>query len=142
MAAVEVRTASEGAVGDRATLRRIQLLTLVYGVLGGSVFGWWAGWFSGVVLTLTALATIVSFRGLEVMTRLLEPREHGDLGLYNSLLILLRYTVLAGGLVAALLLGSNHFLALVLGFSALPAALMTEGLLSGLHAVREASDDD
>jgi len=49
------------------------------------------------------------------------------------------------GLIAgagAFLLDSEHFPAIVLGFSTLPAALMTEGLLQALRALRGRDHDD
>lgn len=110
-------------------LRRIASLAVVYGAAGGVACAVWRGPVAGVVLTLSALASIVNFRGLEAFAILLEPQRQGTLGARNTLLITLRLVILAGVVVAALALGARYLLAVILGFSVLPAALITEAVI-------------
>lgn len=104
-------------------------MAATYGALGGLAYAVWRGPAGALVLTLSALASIVNFRGLEAFAILLEPQRQGTLGARNTLLITLRLVILAGVVSAALVLGARYLLAVILGFSVLPAALVTEAVI-------------
>lgn len=110
-------------------LRRIASLAMVYGAVGGLAYAASRGYVGALVLTLSAVASIVNFRGLEAFAILLEPQRQGTLGVRNTLLITLRLVILAGVVLAALALGAQYLLAVILGFSVLPAALITEAVI-------------
>ncbi len=104
---------------SRRVLRCALAVTAVAGALA-------LVWSLGAALTLTAagLVSSFSFRGLEMQVRALEPRADGRVGAKNLLFIVLRYTLLSAFIVAALLVGSREFIALILGFSVVPLALL------------------
>ena len=110
-------------------VRRVEVLSIVFAILGGLALTLARGWLDGLVLTLLAGLSIVNFRALQLQVLLLEPRTDGRLGSRNGLLILLRLTFLGVLVFGALVLGSRHLLALILGLAVVPAALMTEALL-------------
>lgn len=67
----------------------------------------------------------------------------GTIGWRPGLGALVRFGLLgAVACAAVLLLDSEHFPAIVLGFSTLPAALMTEGALQVVRALRGRDHDD
>jgi hypothetical protein len=119
-------------------LRRLEWLAALYGLAGalwllalrGSVAG-------ALVLTLTAAVSIVSFRGLQGLVGQLqagagrpEPRsETRPSDRRSRRLVWLRFSLLTLAPLASLWLDSDRALALILGFSVLPLAIMTEGLL-------------
>ena len=114
----------ELAVMSRRVLRYSLVVTVVAGALA-------LVWSLSAALTLTAagLVSSFSFRGLEMQVRALEPRVDGRLGAKNILFIVLRYSLLSAFIVAALLVGSREFIALILGFSVVPLALLISELV-------------
>ena len=95
-------------------------------------------WSLSAALTLTAagLVSSFSFRGLEMQVRALEPRADGRPGARNVLFIVLRYSLLSAFIVAVLLVGSREFIALILGFSVVPLALLISELVDRFAPVR------
>lgn len=121
----------ELAMMSRRVLRYALLVTVAAGAL-------LLAWSPSAALTLTAagLVSSFSFRGLEVQVRALEPRADGRLGARNVLYIVLRYSLLSAFVVAALLVGSREFIALILGFSVVPLALLISELADRFATVR------
>lgn len=120
---------SPGTESEVRILRRIAWLAVAYALVGAAAYGLWRGPAGALVLTLSALASIVNFRGLEAFAVLLEPQRQGTLGARNTLLITLRLVILVGVISAALALGAKYLLAVILGFSVLPGALITEAVI-------------
>ncbi len=108
--------------------RRVLRCSLVVTVVAGALALVWS---LSAALTLTAagLVSSFSFRGLEMQVRALEPRADGRVGSKNTLFIVLRYSLLSAFIVAALLVGSREFIALILGFSVVPLALLISELV-------------
>jgi hypothetical protein len=113
-------------------LRRIEVIAAVYGVAGGFGFaaalgsrlGWPLAWRRGLALTASAAVSIVALRSLEGVVRRLravEGEAPPGLGWRYPLRLLLLV-----GLVLLLLLGWHDGLAVVLGLSAVPLALLVE----------------
>ena len=92
-------------------------------------------WSLSAALTLTAAGVVssFSFRGLEMQVRALEPHADGRVGAKNILFIVLRYSLSSAFIVAALLVGSMEFIALILGFTVVPLALLISELASRFH---------
>ena len=88
---------------------------------------------AAITLTVAGLVSSFSFRGLEMQVRALEPRADGRTGAKNTLFTLLRYSVLSAVIVAALVVGSTEFIALILGFSVVPLALLFSELAGRFH---------
>lgn len=124
-------------------LRRLERLAAAYGVAGAvlllvlrrSVA-------AALVLTLTAAASIVAFRGLQGLVGRLqagagteEPGTRRDGDRRSRRLVWLRFGLLLLVPLASRLLDSERALALVLGFSVLPLAIMTEGLLQLVYVL-------
>jgi len=148
----------EGRLADPASLRRIERLAAGWTVVGavGLAAGAWASGMAGswpvalleaAVLTGVSTASIVAFRGLQRIVSSLGPadqdtRKQRTIGWRQGLAALLRLCLL-GALVigGSLRLGPQLTPALVLGFSTLPAALMTEGLLQVVRALRGKEHD-
>ena len=118
-----------------AMSRRVLRWSLVLTAIGGAAA---LAWSPGAALALTAagLVSSFSFRGLEMQVRALEPRADGRAGLMNSLFTVLRYSLLSAFIVAALLVGSREFIALILGFSVVPLALVVSELACRVGSVR------
>ena len=115
--------------------RRVLRCALAVTAVGGALCLFWS---LSAALTLTAagLVSSFSFRGLEMQVRALEPRADGRLGAKNLLFIVLRYSLLSAFIVAALLVGSREFIALILGFSVVPLALLISELTGRFVSAR------
>ena len=125
----------------RRQIRRIEVLAAVYGAVGGAGYLLLGNWAGAGILTLSALLSIVGFRGLQVQVRHLEPQAGGRLGPFNTLLILVRFSLLIIALLAGLTwMSSRHGLALLLGLTALPFALMSESLIQWGRSLRRATN--
>lgn len=145
-------------LADPASLRRIERLAVVWtvvGVVGVAIASrvsepaasWSEAALRAAVLTGVSAVSIVAFRGLQRIVSALGPadqdtRKQRTIGWRQGLAALLRLCLL-GALVigGSLQLGPRFSPALVLGFSTLPAALMTEGLLQVVRALRGKEDD-
>jgi hypothetical protein len=128
-------------------LRRLEWLAGAYGVAGGAlvlVLRRSVG--AAVVLTLAAAASIVAFRGLQGLvgrlqagadTETSEQRRDGGRRSrrFSRRFVWLRFALLLLVPLASLWLDSERALALVLGFSVLPLAIMTEGLLQLVYVL-------
>ncbi|HSL84210.1 MAG TPA: hypothetical protein VLF66_15665 [Thermoanaerobaculia bacterium] len=123
------------ALADPGTLRRLELLAVAWTVVGAAGF-FLAGAPSGaLVLTGASALSIVAFRGLQRIVSALQPEERA--GRRPGLAALVRFAVLFGLLAAgALLLDPEYFPAIVLGFSTLPASLISEGLYQAARSIR------
>jgi hypothetical protein len=89
---------------------------------------------AALVLTLTAAASIVAFRGLQGLVGQLRagdgrPDHRSSIDRRGRRLVWLRFSLLTIAPLASLWMDSERALALVLGFSVLPLAIMTEGLI-------------
>lgn len=149
---------------DLASLRRVETLAVAWTVVGaaGTAVLSPAGrsLAAALVLTAASAASIVSFRALQRVVSALRPEApenrtpagidspppDGDEPLprvaphrsgRETVIALLRWAALGALLVTgALLLDRDLFPAIILGFSTLPAALMTEGLWQAVRALR------
>lgn len=113
-----------GEVAAAGVLRRIQLVAAVYGAAAGAFFASALGWRRGLALTASAAVSIVALRSLEGVVRRLRatPVEAPPgLGWQYPLRLLLLV-----GLILLLLVGWHDLLAVVLGLSAVPLALLVE----------------
>ena len=122
-----------GAVASAPVLRRLQLLAAGYALALGTGFALLGAPRRGLVLTGGAAVSIVALRSLEGVVRRLSAIEQGPppgLGWRYPLRLLLLVV-----LVSTLILGGRDALALVLGVSAVPAALLVEAALQ-LTALR------
>jgi hypothetical protein len=123
----------EGAVASAPVLRRLQLVAAGYALVLGTVFALLGAPRRGLVLTGGAAVSIVALRSLEGVVRRLSATGLGPppgLGWRYPLRLLLLVV-----LVSTLILGGRDALALVLGVSAVPAALLVEAALQ-LTALR------
>ena len=113
-----------GEVAAASVLHRIEIIAAVYGIAAGAAFAVAAGWRRGLALTASAAVSIVALRSLEgVVRRLRATPEEAPPGLgwqYPLRLLLLV------GLILLLLVGWHDLLAVVLGLSAVPLALLVE----------------
>jgi hypothetical protein len=123
-------------------LRRLERLAGAYGVAGAmAMLALRRSPAAAVVLTLAAAASIVAFRGLQGLvgrlqagagtTETSEQRRGGDRR--SRRFVWVRFALLLLVPLVSLWLDSERALALVLGFSVLPLAVMTEGLLQLLY---------
>lgn len=114
-----------------AILRRIEKTMVFWGALGLVL---WLGFVRSLdgsaILTLTATASIVSFRGLQRLVWRLGSRDGGKIDRRSQISAGLRFGIILLLPAASLWLDSRQTFALIIGFSALPLALMTEGVLS------------
>ncbi len=115
--------------------RRVLRWALVVTAVGGALAFVWS-LSAAITLTAAGLVSSFSFRGLEMQVRALEPRADGRLGAKNILFIVLRYSLLSAFIVAALLVGSREFVALILGFSVVPLALLISELAGRFVSAR------
>ena len=119
---------------------RLERLAAAYGLAGGLLLLVRRSYEGALVLTLTAAASIVAFRGLQGLVARLGAGE-GRSGAPTSFdargrrLVWLRFSLLLLVPLASLWLDSERALALILGFSVLPLAIITEGLLQLAHAL-------
>ena len=117
---------------DRATeparvMRRLQVTALIYGVVGAVGFSL-RSLEQTVFLTLGAAVSIVSFRSLRALVGQLGTAEKGNPDERGRQRIWLRFPLLLLIPLVTLWLDSERTLALLVGFSVLPLALMTEGI--------------
>lgn len=132
-------------LADRGLLRRLELLAAGWTAVG--VLAWLAAGppAGALVLTGASAVSIVAFRGLQRIVAALGPRDETrdpTRARRPVWAALIRLGLLGALLMAgALLLDRGLFPALVLGFSTLPAALMTEGLLQAVRALRGKDHD-
>lgn len=152
----------EGRLTDLASLRRIEILAVAWAAAAGLGYGVGRSWAGAAVLTGASAASIVAFRGLQRVVSALGPEEPagrspgpelakpepdtgkiaGKIGWRTGLGALVRLGLLAGIVAAgSFLLEPEHFPAIVLGFSTLPAALMTEGLWQVVRALRDRGEE-
>lgn len=122
-------------IADRATLRRIETVAALYGLGGGIYWAWERGWRPGLSLTLMAGVSIVAFRTWEGVVRRLQPESTGTARKGGESRFLLRWALLLAVLGFAFVLGSRDLLALILGVTVLPLALITEAGLRLLGVV-------
>lgn len=152
-----------GTLADPGSLRRIELVTVAWTAAGAVAYGLVRSWPGALVLTGVSAVAIVLFRGLQRIVSTLgpggngppeppegggpvpaepapaepfPPRDRDAIGWRTALGAIVRLALLGAVAVAgSFLLEPEYFPAIVLGFSTLPAALMTEGLLQGLRAL-------
>jgi hypothetical protein len=127
----------EGRFAAPHILRRVEWLTLGYTLLAAAAFLARERRAGALVLTLLGLATIVGFRSLQGLVAGLHATETGRVGWRSVLLFLLRASLLGGAVLAAVACGSENILAWLAGVSALPAALLTEGMVQLVLSLRE-----
>jgi hypothetical protein len=113
-----------GEVAAAGVLRRIETIAAAYALVAGAAFAATSGWRRGVALTASAGVSIVALRSLEGVVRRLRAvagEAPPALGWQYPLRLLLLV-----GFVLLLLLGWHDGLAVVLGLSAVPLALLVE----------------
>jgi hypothetical protein len=114
-------------------LRRLEWVAAAYGLAG-------ALWIllarrsvgAALVLTLAAAASIVAFRGLQGLVGQLAAGGSGTprpIDRRSRRLVWLRFSLLTLAPLVSLWMDSERALGLVIGFSTLPLAVVTEGLL-------------
>jgi len=145
----------EERLADLAALRRIERLAAGWTVLAAALFVVFGRATGALVLTGVSAVSIVAFRGLQRIVTALGPadpnqgpnqgevqQKHRTIGWRQGLAVLVRLCLLGALLVVgAFHLGQGFFPALILGFSTLPAAMMTEGLLQLVRALRGKDHD-
>ncbi len=129
------RSASGGDDELAAMSRRVLCVAVALTLAGGGLAAWAWGPNAALTLTATGLVSSFSFRGLEMQVRALEPDADGRAGARNTLISVLRHTLLIAFVVLALVHGSLEFVALILGFSVVPLALVLSELGRRLGAV-------
>lgn len=148
---VEGGDGGSGALADPGTLRRLELLAAAWTAVGAGGFLLAGAPAAALVLTGASALSIVAFRGLQRIVSAVRPEERvegeeerpGRLGWRPGLAALVRFAVLFGLLFAgALLLDPEYFPAIVLGFSTLPASLITEGLYRAARSIRGRDQHD
>ncbi len=116
-------------------LRRLEWLAVGYGLAAAlALLVFRSSVSAALVLTLTAAASIVAFRGLQGLVGQLQvgagrPDQRTSIDRRSRRLVWLRFSLLTLAPLASLWMDSERALALILGFSVLPLAIMTEGLL-------------
>jgi hypothetical protein len=115
-------------VASPEVLRRLGWLAAAWGVTAGAALGAWGGWRRGLVLTAAAALSIVALRSLEGVVRRLRVPADGATPDGLGVGYVLRLFLLAA-LVTLLALGGRDPLALILGLSAVPLALLCEALV-------------
>ena len=135
-------------LADPASLRRLELMALAWTAVGAAAFAAAGRLPEAAVLTGASAASIVAFLGLQRIVSSLrpeaqdDPEHHRPFDWRHGLAAVVRLAVLGALVVAgAVVLGRRFFAALVLGFSTLPAAFMTEGLLQMAGALRGKDHD-
>ena len=113
-------------------LRRLEWMAAGYGLAG-------AFWMlaidaaaAALVLTLAAAASIVAFRGLQELVGQLaagRPDTRRPIDRRSRRLVWLRFSLLTLAPLVSLWMDSERALGLVIGFSVIPLAVVTEGLL-------------
>lgn len=152
---------SDGRLADRRGLLRLERLAAAWGVVAALGYGLARSWGGALALTAAAAVGIVAFRGLQRIVSALGPSEsppaglsersdapgapgtHGNHGWRPGLKVLVRLALLGAAVAAAgLLLEPEHLPAIVLGFSALPAAFLIEALWQTVRASRRRGRED
>ena len=114
-------------------LRRLEWLAAFYGLAGAVCLLLVRRSPAGaLVLTLAAAASIVAFRGLQGLVGQLAAGRHDTrrpIDRRSRRLVWLRFSLLTLAPLVSLWMDSERALGLVIGFSALPLAIVTEGLL-------------
>lgn len=133
-----------GDVAAEGSLRRIERLVAGYGLV--AALGWFAvgsAW-GAAALTLMTAGSILALRGVEGFVRRLRVGPDGEPQGGGARLIL-PWTLLIAALGVAFVLGSRDnshgILALVLGASLLPLALITEAVIQTVGALSPAGGD-
>ena len=121
-------------------LQRLELMAAAYGVAAAALFAVLRSILEASILTLATAASIVAFRGLQRLVAAMGAREDGKIDRRSRVLVTLRFALLTLVPVGSLWLNPRLVLALLVGFSALPLALMTEGILLLLILSREPKD--
>ena len=114
-------------------LRRLEWMAAGYGVAGAAFLLLGRGSAGGaLILTLAAAASIVAFRGLQRLIGQLSagsPEKRRPLDPRSRRLVWLRFSLLTLAPLLSLWMDSERALGLVMGFSVIPLAAVTEGLL-------------
>ncbi len=118
-----------------AVSQRVLRWSLALTAMGGATALAWRP-DAAIALTAAGLVSSFSFRGLEMQVRALEPDADGRAGARNTLFTVLRYLLLSAFILAALIVGSTELIALILGFSVVPLALVISELASRLGLAR------
>ncbi len=116
--------------------RRVVRLAILLTMITAAFMALARGGRAAATLTLSAAAGIVLFRTLQLQVRLfLSPllRQHAG---WRALLVSLRMATLGVVTVAAVHLGSKQFLALIVGFAVVPAALLVHGIVQASASAR------
>lgn len=124
-----------GEIASVDVLRRISVVAAVYGVVAGGAFAAATDARRGLALTASAAVSIVALRSLEGVVRRLRAAEGDDaptLGWRYPLRLLL-----LAGPILLLVFGWHDALAVVLGLSAVPIALLVEAGFQLLLLARE-----
>lgn len=124
-----------GEIASVDVLNRISTVAAVYGVVAGGAVAAVADWRRGLALTASAAVSIVALRSLEGVVRRLRAAEGDDaptLGWRYPLRLLL-----LAGPILLLVFGWHDALAVVLGLSAVPLALLVEAGFQLLLLARE-----
>lgn len=142
--AIEIkRTASptepKSRLADTRSLRRIEVMTVVWAVIGVAVFLVYERGSDAFSLTVATAAVIVSFRGLQGIVAELGPDEKR--AKRASKLFVLRTVLLFVFLVLGAHWASSSALGLIAGLTTLPAALMTEGMLQAIRTLQGNTSD-
>ena len=121
----------DDAAAAAGVLRRVHALAAGWSLLGGAALAMGAGWRRGLVLTLAGGLSIVALRSLEGVVNRLRVSEEGETPGSLGVGYVLRLLLIAV-LVTILALGGRDPLALLLGLSAVPFALIAEALWQAL----------
>ena len=113
-----------GEVAATDVLRRVARMAAIYGVVAGGAVAIALGWRRGVALTASAAVSIVALRSLEGVVRRLRAVE-GETAPALGWRYPLRLFLLTG-FILLLLAGWHDGLAVILGLSAVPVALLVE----------------
>jgi hypothetical protein len=116
-------------VAEIGTLRRIATVAALLAAAAAAAYLLRGDGRGALALTLAAGASIVGFRGLEGVVRRLQADPEGGFGAGGGVRFLVRWLLILATLGAALYLGSQSYLAVLLGLTALPLAVIAEALL-------------
>lgn len=134
-------TDEASAEAPERILRRIELVAAGYGLAGASLLLAWRSPGSAIALTLGAAVSIVAFRGLRALVERLGPDSERRIDRRSRRLVWLRFSLLLLLPLASLWVSSEQALVLLMGFSALPLAIVTEALLQLFSGVGTERDD-
>lgn len=111
---------------DRALLRRVMLTAVLLTGIGAVVCSLVADLESALALTLGGTVSIVALRSLQGLVGGLRANSQGRIGCLVTFWLTVRAALLAALVVAIFAFGSKDILALLVGISAIPAALTIE----------------